>query len=103
MELHEYRDPSNLSGVLREWELLLNNPAWVSLVKALQDQADSMQNEVMFGEIHGPETLYMMERMKGRIEGRISITATALAMYESVKQDLETARATQGENDVAEE
>ena len=98
MKADEYQDVSNLASLKKEWEALLVNSAWVSLIEAVQAQTDRLQNEILFEPVRSAEDLYQVERKKGQLEGRLSITATATAMFEGLCQDLETAQNRKGEN-----
>lgn len=97
MKTDEYQDVSNLSSLKKDWEELQTNPAWVSLVEALQAQTDTLQQAILFGPVTSAEELYLIERKKGQLEGRLSITATATAMFEGVCADLQTAQELKGE------
>ena len=98
MKADEYQDTSNLLALKKDWEALLVNSAWVSLIEAVQAQTDRLQNEILFDPVRSAEDLYQVERKKGQLEGRLSITATATAMFEGLCQDLETAQNRKGEN-----
>ena len=98
MKADEYQDTSNLLALKKDWEALLVNSAWVSLMEAVQAQTDHLQREVLFGRITSQEELFDVERKKGQLEGRLSLSATATAMYEGLCADLETARRKQGED-----
>lgn len=65
------------------WEGLYANPAWVSLCQALQDQADALQKEIIFSPVNGSEAAYGMERLKGQLVGKLSVSDTAEAMYQT--------------------
>lgn len=97
MKADEYEDAGNLASAKRDWENLFENPAWLSLVEAIQAQTDTLQQDILFGPIASSEQLYEVERKKGQLEGRLSITATATAMFEGVCADLRTAQETKGE------
>jgi hypothetical protein len=64
------------------WESLQTNPAWVSLCQALQAQADSLQEQIIFTPVRSVEDTYMLEGKKGELRGKISCSSTAEAMYE---------------------
>lgn len=98
MKIDEYKDADNLASAKRAWEDLFANPAWVSLMEAVQAQTDHLQREVLFGRITSQEELFDVERKKGQLEGRLSLTSTATAMYEGLCADLETARRNKGED-----
>ena len=81
-------DDLSLSEQKISWEVLLKSDAWVSLVEALQAQTDALQNEILFGPVESTGDAFRIERKKGQLEGRLSITATATAMMEEVETDL---------------
>lgn len=60
----------------------MQNPMWVSLCRALQAQADSLQEQIIFTPVRSVEDTYMLEGKKGELRGKISCSATAEAMYE---------------------
>lgn len=91
MNIDDMKDAGNLQDAKRNWERLLENPAWVQLIAALQAQTDSLQQEILFGPVVASSDLYRLERMKGQLEGRLSITSTAQAMFEGVQTDLNEA------------
>ena len=97
MKADEYEDPSNLFALKKEWEASQTNAAWLSLVEAIQAQTDTLQQDILFGPIASSEQLYEVERKKGQLEGRLSITATATAMFEDLCTDLRIAQETKGE------
>lgn len=97
MNSDKYEEAGNLASLKRAWEELQTNPAWVSLVEALQAQTDTLQQAILFGPVTSAEELYLIERKKGQLEGRLSITATATAMFEGVCADLQTAQELKGE------
>lgn len=97
MKIDEYEEAGNLASAKRAWEALLVNPAWVSLVEAIQAQTDALQQDVLFGPVTNAGDSYLMERKKGQLEGRLSITATATAMFEGVCADLQLAQQNKGE------
>lgn len=103
MNMDEMTEPGNLSKAKRDWEDLLKNPAWVQLVEAVQAQTDTLQQSILFGPVRTAEDLYKCEREKGMLEGRLSITATAHAMKESIEVDLNEALNRKGSENVEEE
>ncbi len=88
----EPRDPSNIRENKKEFERLLASPAWRMIAMSVQAQIDSLQQEVLFATLEGPMDLYMLERKKGALEGRLSLQATADAMLEDLVIDLERAK-----------
>ena len=64
------------------WEGLHANPAWVSLCQAVQSQADDLQKAIIFTPTVSVEDSYRTEGMKGELRGKLSVSATAEAMYQ---------------------
>jgi hypothetical protein len=91
MEIDNMTEVGNLHEAKRDWERLLENPAWIQLMGAVQAQTDSLQQDILFSPISSESDLFMCERKKGMLEGRLSLTATAQALVESVQLDLNLA------------
>lgn len=85
-------EAGNLLEVKKAWENLFQNRAWIQLVEALQSQTDTLQQELLYGDVTCEGDVYKMERRKGMLEGRLSLTATATAMYEGACVDLNMER-----------
>ena len=64
------------------WEGLHANPAWVSLCQAVQSQADDLQRAIIFTPTVSVEDSYRTEGIKGELRGKLSVSATAEAMYQ---------------------
>lgn len=96
MEIDQMEEVGNLAQAKRDWEELISNPAWAQLVKAVQDQVDGLQQQVLFAPITDENNLYMVERQKGMLEGRLSLQRTAQALMESVALDFNMAVAKKG-------
>lgn len=64
------------------WEGLHANPAWVSLCQAVQAQADDLQRAIIFTPTVSVEDSYRTEGVKGELRGKLSVSATAEAMYQ---------------------
>lgn len=96
MDIDQMEEVGNLAQAKRDWEELISNPAWAQLVKAVQDQVDGLQQEVLFAPITEENNLYMVERKKGMLEGRLSLQATAQALMENVALDFNMAAAKKG-------
>lgn len=80
------------------WEGLHMNPAWVSLCQAVQAQADSLQEEIIFSPVRSVEDTYRLEGVKGELRGKLSVSQTAEAMYQEVCVELvEALKDNQGE------
>lgn len=80
------------------WEGLHMNPAWVSLCQALQQQADALQEQIIFSPVLSIEDTYRTEGMKGELRGKLSVSSTAEAMYqEACVEVLEKKQENQGD------
>lgn len=90
----------NLETAKRDWEDLFSNRAWLQLMRAVQAQADTLQQAILFEPVENEASLYMLERKKGKLEGRLSLAATALAMQDEVLTDLNAARNRKGTDNV---
>jgi len=87
----EYEDSANISDQKKELQRLLDSPAWGHIIRVIQQQTDSLQNEILFGAITSEADLYMMERRKGMLEGRLSLSSTVETMMENLAVDLNAA------------
>lgn len=96
MDINEMEEVGNLAQAKRDWEELISNPAWSQLVKAVQEQVDGLQHHILFAPITDENNLYMIERKKGMLEGRLSLQTTAQALMENVALDFNMAVAKKG-------
>lgn len=87
----EYSEPSNIFDIKKDFENLLESRAWRMLAEAIQAQVDSMQQEILFGPVESDSDMYRIERLKGKLEGRLSLVATAQAMLENLELDYQMA------------
>lgn len=87
----EPKDPLNIQEKKKEFERLLESPAWRMITIAVQAQVDSLQQEILFSSVESEGAVYMMERKKGMLEGRLALAATANAMLEDLEIDLQRA------------
>lgn len=87
----EPKDPLNIQEKKKEFERLLESPAWRIINMAIQAQVDSLQQEILFSSVESEGAVYMMERKKGMLEGRLALAATANAMLEDLEIDLQRA------------
>ncbi len=74
---------------------LMAHPAWRILTQAIQAQVDNLQQQILFGSVSSAEDLYKLERMKGSLEGRLSLVGTAQAIIDTLEQDKRQAVAKQ--------
>ena len=79
------------------WEGLHTNPAWVSLCQAVQSQADDLQRAIIFTPTVSVEDSYRTEGMKGELRGKLSVSATADAMYQEACVEVNEALANAAE------
>lgn len=87
----KYQEPSNIFELKKEFENLLESRAWRMVCEALQSQADTLQQEILFAPVDGEADLWKMERKKGQLEGRLALAATAQAMKEDLELDYQQA------------
>lgn len=87
----EYREPSNIFEMKKDFENLLESRAWRMVCEALQAQADTLQQEILFSPVAGEGDLWLMERKKGQLEGRLALAATAKAMLDDLELDYQQA------------
>ena len=67
-----------LQGALeskRVLEQLLENKGWVRAVALTQEQADRLQNEILFTPCVGLDSAMAQEYKKGQLEGRLCLSA----------------------------
>lgn len=88
----ELKDPVNIKERIKDFQALLNTPAWGMISGMVQAQVDTLQHEILFMPVESEGDVYRMERKKGMLEGRLSLAATAMAMLEELEYDLRTAQ-----------
>lgn len=93
-------DKTGLSPIekKRAIERLLEEPAWRMIVSVVQEQTDAIQNEVLFAPVASVEDVYRLERKKGALEGRLSLTATVGALLENCEYEIRMADKSGAEN-----
>lgn len=87
-----YQEPLNIQEQKKEFERLLESPAWRIINMAIQAQVDTLQQEILFAPIESEAGIYLQERKKGMLEGRLSLANTALAIIEELEIDLQRAQ-----------
>lgn len=92
-------DLTSLIVQKRELEELLNHPQWLKLISVLQEQADGLQQLIVFTPLAGMDMALKQEYQKGQLEGRLSISSTVQAMLDSLARDIEAARGKKEEDD----
>lgn len=93
----------NLSSRKRDWEELLENPAWGQLVGVLQEQADALQQSILFKPLTDQMGLYERERLLGKLEGLLSVTATVESMQQELSLDITQAKQRKEQENVVDE
>lgn len=98
--MEDTQELGNLSARKREWEELLENPAWGQLVGVLQQQADALQQTVLFAPLADQMDLYKRERLLGKLEGLLSVTATVESLQQELGLDISQAKQRKEQSDV---
>ena len=93
----------NLSVRKRDWEALLKNPAWEQLVDILQEQANTLQQAILFKPLTDQMGLYERERLLGKLEGLLSVTATVESLQQELSLDIRQAKQRKEQGDVVDE
>ena len=93
----------NLSVRKRDWEALLKNPAWEQLVDILQEQANTLQQSILFKPLTDQMGLYERERLLGKLEGLLSVTATVESLQQELSLDIRQAKQRKEQGDVVDE
>lgn len=93
----------NLSVRKRDWEVLLKNPAWEQLVDILQEQANTLQQSILFKPLTDQMGLYERERLLGKLEGLLSVTATVESLQQELSLDIRQAKQRKEQGDVVDE
>ena len=93
----------NLSVRKRDWEVLLKNPAWEQLVDILQEQANTLQQLILFKPLTDQMGLYERARLLGKLEGLLSVTATVESLQQELSLDIRQAKQRKEQGDVVDE
>lgn len=88
MQTEKEPDDLTLKELIDVGQHLTANAVWIRLMLAVQSQVDSLQSDIIFGEVTGEGDVYRMERRKGMLEGRLSLETTLQGMLDSWRQDL---------------
>ena len=59
----------------RVLEQLLDNKGWIRAVSLVQEQADGLQDEILFTPCAGIDSAMAQEYKKGQLEGRLCLSA----------------------------
>lgn len=70
---------------LRELQVLLSSRAWGKLVTMVQEQADGLQNQLLHSPVESIGDAPKMERIKGELLGRLSLTDTVETWLEGLQ------------------
>lgn len=89
--MEEMREPGNIFEQKKAYEDLQSSPAFRKLIGEVQTQVDRLQNEILFGPITCEADLFLMERRRGQLEGRLSIQATLNTLLENLEYDYQQA------------
>lgn len=81
-------DSRELSVRYREFKALLSSRAWAQLVGTLQEQADALQRQIVYGTITCEGDIYAAERTKGQLIGLLSASAAAQTLLEDLEYSL---------------
>ena len=92
----EFKDPLNILEQKKALQRLLDDPAWRILSMEVQQQVDRMQQEILFAPVTSEADLYRLERLKGSLEGRLSLAALIETKIEQLEYDC--ARAQEAKN-----
>ena len=69
-----------------------SSSAWAMITQVVQDQVDTLQNLILFGTVESSGDIYRLERMKGQLVGRLSLTRTMETLLENIEVDLNLSR-----------
>lgn len=83
-------DEEELSAkiTLREVQVLLSSRAWGTLVSMVQEQADGLQNQLLRSPVESIGDALKMERVKGELLGRLSLTDTVDSWVETLQYQI---------------
>lgn len=73
---------------LREVQVLLSSRAWGTLVSMVQEQADGLQNQLLRSPVESVGDVLKMERVKGELLGRLSLTDTVDSWVETLQYQI---------------
>lgn len=73
---------------LREVQVLLSSRAWGTLVSMVQEQADGLQNQLLRSPVESVGDVLKMERVKGELLGRLSLTDTVASWMETLQYQI---------------
>lgn len=76
---------------LRELQVLLSSRAWGKLVTMVQEQADGLQNQLLHSPVESIGDALKMERIKGELLGRLSLTDTVETWLEGLQYQVKLA------------
>jgi len=73
---------------LREVQVLLSSRAWGTSVSMVQEQADGLQNQRLRSPVESIGDALKMERVKGELLGRLSLTDTVASWVETLQYQI---------------
>ena len=88
----EYNEPLNMQEQKKEFERLLESPAWGIIMESIQAQTDGLQQQVLFSPVESTGDAFRIERVKGQLEGRLSLAATVQGIMQDLEIDLQRAK-----------
>lgn len=81
-------DELSVKITLREVQVLLSSRAWGTLVSMVQEQADGLQNQLLRSPVESVGDVLKMERVKGELLGRLSLTDTVASWVETLQYQI---------------
>jgi hypothetical protein len=82
----KYRD---LIEQRHQIEDLLEHPAWATVIRVLQEQADLLQSEVVFTPLVSADRIYQQEFQKGKLAGLVSVSRTVEGLLAELNMEIE--------------
>lgn len=81
-------DLATLQDLRKQFQQLLDHPAWGKLIAVVQGQVDELQ-QVCLRPLSSPDEVYVREFQKGQLEGRLSLTNTLETLIAELELDIE--------------
>ena len=73
----------------REWEKLLALPEWGKLMRVLQEQADSLQRQIVFQPLGCMDEALTQEFRKGQLVGLLSVSSTVETELSIIQSEID--------------
>lgn len=90
MDDNEVKGLESLRELKREYQSLLEHPAWHKLVAVVQKQVDELQQALLM-PLRSQDEVFLREFNKGQLEGRLSLTNTIETLIETLEMDIRKA------------